>query len=411
MNSVIKPENEQQVLEAIQWAIAEKTPIEILGNGSKKDMGRPLQTEQSLDLSGLDSIDDYQPSELYIRAKAGTPIADITAAIEAENQQLMFEPPDLGPLLGGKPDQGTLGGLIACNMAGSRRVKAGSLRDNLLGFHAVSGRGEPFKSGGQVVKNVTGFDLSKLMAGSYGTLAVITEATLKVLPRPEKVRTVLIQWSRNGVYDHGGVQAMTEAIASSNDVTGAAHLPALVAGRSRVGYVRDPGTAITALRVEGPGPSVDYRCSALKDLLSKFGQVEELHSKNSSTLWKEITDVSYFASDPSRAVWKISVPPVEGSRVALRILEGHPGDVYYDWGGGLIWLNMDANDHTSGAHIRQYVGEVGGHATLVRGPADLRTSVGVFQPLDEGLAGLTKRIKDGFDPESILNPGRMYEGV
>lgn len=411
MTSTLKPEDQEQVLEAIEWAVSEKIALSLQGHASKKGIGRPVAADTTLDLSGLSGIEDYQPGELFIRAKAGTPVSEINQVLAAQNQQLMFEAPDYGPLLHGEADQGTLGGLIGCNMAGSRRIKAGSLRDNLLGFHAISGRGEAFKSGGQVVKNVTGFDLSKLMAGSYGTLAALTEATLKVLPSPEKTRTVLVLWAQDGIYDHGGVRAMTEALASNNDVSGAAHLPALVAARSQLDYVNGSGSAVTALRVEGPGPSVETRCNDLKKTLSKFGQIEELHSKNSKTLWKEITDVSFFVNNQRRALWRISVPPTQGSKVALRILEGHPGDVLYDWGGGLIWLLIDPAETASEDRIRACVGDVGGHAQLMRASEELRSSASVFQPLDASLAGLSKRIKEGFDPSAILNPGRMYKGI
>ncbi len=411
MSEVIKPKTDAEVLEAVQWAGNEKKALEIKGRGSKSGLGRPMATDQTLDLSDLTGITDYQPGELFLSAKAGTPLSEITAALEKSNQQLMFEPPDYGPLMGGVAGTGTLGGLIGCNLAGSRRLKAGSARDNFLGFHAVSGRGEVFKSGGQVVKNVTGFDLSKLIAGSYGTLAVVTDATFKVLPRPEKTRTVLIQWSQDGIYDHGGVQAMTEALSSTNDVAGAAHVPAQIAARSQVDYINNSGSAITALRVEGPGPSVTYRCAALTKLLAKFGTVDELHSRNSAIFWKEISDVAYMADNPSSVLWRLSVPPTEGSRVSLRILEGHPGEVFYDWAGGLVWLLLQSSDRSLAARVRQCVDKVGGHATLVRGPDHLRTSVPVFHPLDKSLSEITKRTKQGFDPRGILNPGRMYEGV
>ena len=411
MTDVIKPTTNADVLETIQWASNEKKTLKVIGRGTKTGWGRPVVADKTVDMSALSGIIDYQPNELFVRAKSGTPVSTITAALANENQQLMFEPPDFGPLLGGDAGQGTLGGLIACNMAGSRRIQAGSARDNFLGFHAVSGRGEEFKSGGQVVKNVTGFDLSKLITGSYGTLAVLTDVTFKVLPSPEKIRTVLIQWSRDGIYDHGGVQAMTEAMGSANEVSGAAHVPALVAAKSSVDYVSGTGSAITAIRVEGPGPSVEFRCAALIKLLSKFGKVEELHTQNSNIVWKEISDVAYFSGNQSDALWRLSVPPTEGSRVALRILEGNPGDVIYDWAGGLVWLLMATTDNASEARIRKHVNEVGGHATLVRGPDSLRTSVPVFHPQDDSLSGVSRRVKEGFDPNGILNPGRMYEGV
>ena len=411
MTEILKPENTNQVLEVVQWAVAQKTPLDVRGQGTKLGMGRPAEAEHILDMSGLSKITDYQPSELFVTASAGTPMKDIYAALDQQNQQLMFEPPDYGPLLGGAVDQGTLGGLVACNLAGPRRIKAGSARDNCIGFHAVSGRGEIFKSGGKVVKNVTGFDLSKLMTGSYGTLAVMTEATLKVLPSPENARTVLLRWAKNSDAARLNNKAMTEALVSTNEVSSAAHLPSGVAGRSAVDYVSSAGSAVTAVRVEGPAPSTAYRCAALKELLSKFGDVEELHTKNSKTLWKEIADVSYFAADLNRAVWRISVPPTEGANVVARILESSEADVMYDWGGGLVWLQIDEADRASEDLVRHSVSQAGGHATLVRGSKPLRQSARVFEPLDTYIADITKRVKDGFDPEGILNPGRMYKGI
>ena len=411
MTKIIIPENNDQVLEAVQWALGDKARLDVRGQGSKLGLGRPTQADHILDISGLSGITDYQPSELFITANAGTPLKDIYAALNEQNQQLMFEPPDYGSLLGGMSDQGTLGGLVACNIAGPRRVKAGSARDSCIGFHAISGRGELFKSGGKVVKNVTGFDLSKLITGSYGTLAVMTEATLKVLPSPENTRTVLICWENGSISDKLGNQAMKEALVSTNEVSGAAHLPAKIAARSDVEYVKSTGCAITAVRVEGPAPSTAYRCAALKAIFSKYGDVEELHTKKSKKLWKEIADVSYMAANQNSAVWRLSVPPTEGANVVRRILENCEADVMYDWAGGLVWLQANETDYASQDSVRQSVAKVGGHATLVRASDELRASANVFQPLGSYMAGITKRVKDGFDPEGILNPGRMYKGI
>ena len=409
MSEILKAENQQQVLDAIKWAAAEETPLEVRGGGSKTGFGRPNEPGHVLDLSGLSGISYYEPGELVLSAGAATPVADVEAQLAGNSQQLAFEPPDYGPLFGGAAGQGTLGGLLACNLAGPRRAKAGAARDHFLGFTAISGRGEVFKSGGRVVKNVTGFDLSKLMAGSFGTLAAMTEVTVKVLPAPEKVRTVLISWAKDGIYDHGGVKAMTDAMASPHEVSGAAHLPAALTGSSALSEISGAGRAGTAIRIEGPEPSVAHRCEALKTLLAKYGDIEELHTKNSATLWREIRDVDYFAAKPERYLWRLSVPPVEGSRVALQILEGRPGEAIYDWGGGLIWLAMEAAPDAWVNVVRQRVQESGGHATLVRAPDKVRERVPVFEPQDGPLADITRRIKEGFDPHGILNPGRMYE--
>jgi glycolate oxidase FAD binding subunit len=411
MSDILKPETPEQVLEAVKWAASEQTPLELRGAGSKAGLGRPMGDLPCLDLSGLTGINYYEPAELVMSAAAATPMADIERALAEKNQQLAFEPPDLGRLLGGTPDLATLGGTVACNLAGPRRIKAGAARDHFLGFQAVSGRGEEFKSGSRVVKNVTGFDLSKLIAGSHGTLAVITEATVKVVPSPEKVRTVLIRWAQDGIYDHGGVKAMNDAMATPHEVSGAAHLPAALAKLSAVDFVAETGRAITALRVEGPGPSVEHRCRELRQLLGKYGATEELHSANSKVLWKEIRDVSYFTHEHDRVIWRLSVPPAEGSRVALKILEGNPGEALYDWAGGLIWLALRPRDDALAEVVRRHVDAAGGHATLFRAPAEVRQEVSVFHPLDPAVQAITKRIKEGFDPNGILNPGRMYEGM
>lgn len=411
MSDTLKPENAEQLLQAVQWAVAEKQPLEVLAGGSKRAYGRPMQTAATLDLSALYGIKIYEPAELYMTALAGTPMSDIDAALAEAGQQLSFEPPDLGPLLGGAANAGTIGGVVACNLAGPRRIKEGAARDHVLGFHAVSGRGETFKSGGTVVKNVSGFDLSKLLAGSLGTLAVMSEVTLKVLPAPEKIRTLLICWRTDGVYDHGAMTAMSRALGSPHDVSGAAHLPAAVAARSSVDYVSNSGGGVTALRVEGPAPSVEHRAKALTETLKEFGQIEELHTSNSKTFWQEIRDVSAFVGrDDLPIVWHLSVPPASGAKVALSLLEELRGEVIYDWGGGSIWLALAGGDaHADEA--RAAVAKTGGHATLIRAPVDVRAETPVFQPRLGPESDVTKNIKIGFDPDGILNPGRMYQGV
>jgi glycolate oxidase FAD binding subunit len=337
---------------------------------------------------------------------AATTLAEIEAALRQNNQQMAFEPADLGVLLGGKEEAGTIGGAIACNLAGPRRIKAGAARDHFLGFNAVSGRGETFKSGGTVVKNVTGFDLSKLIAGSFGTLAVMTDVTFKVLPAPEKTRTVLVF----GLSDEDAMKAMSKALGSSHEVSGAAHLPEAAAKASRVSYVAGAGRSVTAVRVEGPGPSVEHRCKALTALLGDDGNIEELHSENSALLWREIRDVAFIDGN-GRQVWRLSVPPMNGAGVAAKLTNMAGASVYYDWGGGLIWLALNATPDAENEKVRQAVGAAGGHATLVRAEADVRNRVPVFEPQAGALRELTARVKEGFDPKGILNPGRMVEGV
>ena len=401
----LAPADADGLADAVRWAVAGEHPLEILAGGSKRALGRPVQSAATLSLAAFDGIVDYQPSELVLTAQAATPLATIEAAVGAERQMLAFEPADYAPLLGAEGGA-TLGGALACNLSGPRRIKAGAARDHFLGVHAVSGRGERFKAGGRVVKNVTGYDVCKLLAGSYGTLALMHEVTVKVLPAPERTRTVLVF----GLDQATAIDALGEALGSAHEVSGAAHMPAGIAARSAVSYVADAGAAVSAVRVEGFPASVGARCAALRDLLGRFGAVEELHSKNSATLWREIRDVRAFAGE-SAPLWRLSVPPAAGAVVATRVAEEAQVRALFDWGGGLLWLAVDGAPDAGEAAVRAAAAEAGGHATLVRADAPTRAARAVFQPQAAGLAALTARIKRAFDPSGVLNPGRMYAGV
>jgi len=409
MNSGFRPDSGAQVADAVAWAAAEQAPLDVVCRGSKRDLGRPTQATHGLDLSALTGITLYEPEELVLAARVGTPLIEIEETLAGRNQHLAFEPPDLGPLLGGEADDGSIGGVLACNLSGPRRLKSGAARDHFLGAAAVSGRGEGFKSGGRVVKNVTGYDLCKLLAGSYGTLAVMTDVTLKVLPRPEKTRTVLVF----GQDDRQGLAVMSEALSSPLEVSGAAYLPASVAAGSAVKFVADAGgsgQSVTALRLEGPGHSVTFRCEALRRDMTEIGAHEELHGHNSSLLWREIRDVEPFVAYPERPVWRLSVPPGSAPQVTARIAGGEGAVFYYDWGGGLIWMALSDPSDSREEAVRSALFESGGHATLVRAAAEVRAATSVFQPLQPAMAMISERIKDSFDPQRILNPGRMYAG-
>ena len=405
MTDNLSPTDADGLADAVRWAVAGEHPMEVVAGGSKRDFGRPVQSAATLSLVALDGIVDYQPSELVLTAKAATPLATIQAAIEAERQMLAFEPADYAPLLG-SAEGATLGGALACNLSGPRRIKAGAARDHFLGVHAVSGRGERFKAGGRVVKNVTGYDVCKLLAGSYGTLALMHEVTVKVLPAPERTRTVLVY----GLEPAAAMGALEAALSSAHEVSGAAHMPAEVAARSGVSYVAGAGAAVSAVRVEGFPASVEARCAALRALLGRFGAVEELHSKNSATLWREIRDVQAFADD-NGPLWRLSVPPASGAAAAARVTDATDARVLFDWGGGLVWLGVNGAPDAGEAAVRAAASAVGGHATLVRADAPTRAARAVFQPQTAALAALTERIKRAFDPAGVLNPGRMYAGV
>ena len=404
MAETYRPDGPKGVLETVAWAVAEEIALEVIGGGSKRALGRPVEADHCLDLSGLAGIDLYEPAELVMTALPGTPLKRIEAALADNNQQLAFEPPDLGPLLGGAAEAGTIGGVFACNLSGPRRVKAGAARDHFLGLKAVTGRGEAIAAGGRVVKNVTGYDLCKLMAGAHGTLAAMTELTFKVMPAPEKTRTVLVF----GLDDEAAIRAMTAATTSPEEVSAAAHLPASMAARVAVDYVRGAGAGVTALRVEGPAPAVEQRCRNLRERLAAYGALEELHGHNSSILWRAVGGASALAGQPGRTVWRLSVPPTSGAAVAARIASEAHAEYFHDWGGGLIWLSLDEPFEPL---VRAAVAEVGGHATMIVANEDRRRRIPVFEPQTPGVAALTARVKDGFDPKRILNPGRMYAGV
>jgi glycolate oxidase FAD binding subunit len=405
--TVFTPSSGGEVLSIVQWALAEGQPLEIVGHGSKRGIGQPVQAAHTLDLSGLSGVTLYEPEELVLSAKAGTPLAQIERLLADHNQQLAFEPIDYGPLLGGEPGQrgktGTIGGALAANLSGPRRLKAGAARDHVLGIEAVSGRGEAFKSGGRVVKNVTGYDLSKAMAGSWGTLAVLTGITFKVLPAAETETTLVLR----GLHEDEAASAMALALGSSAEVSSAAHLPENVV--SRVLGDALAGSAVTLLRLEGFGPSVAYRIAKLKDLLKTAADIEEREVTASRNLWREIRDCMPFADGTERPVWRISMTPSEGHRMvaALRMEAG--ADAFYDWQGGLIWLRMESAPEAE--TVRRLIRKFGGgHATLVRAGLQWRASTPVFEPQPAALAVLSARLKNEFDPKGILNPGRMVGG-
>lgn len=406
----LSPETADQLRDAVAWAVESATPLAVQGHGSKAGLGRAVETLATLDLSRLSGIVAYSAPELVLTARAGTAMTEITAALTEAGQHLAFEPPDLTGLLGGTPGRGTLGGLIATNLAGPRRIQAGAARDHFLGCQAVGGRAEIFKAGGKVVKNVTGFDLCKLLAGSYGTLAVLTEITVKVLPAPEDQRTVLIL----GLSDAEAAQCMSRALTSSHEVSAAAHLPAAAASSCEVEALTSHGGPVTMVRVEGPGPSVTYRAKALRGELASFGKTLEIGPQDSRAAWAVVRDAHPLTEPSDRAVWRVSVAPTQGPAVvhALR-RHGSGVDCFYDWGGGLVWLGLDDTDVSLQAErVRNAVAQAGGgHATLMRASSQARTTVPVFQPQPDALAALTHRLKDTFDPARVLTPGRMAEDL
>jgi glycolate oxidase FAD binding subunit len=408
------PTSIDELREAIGEALAAVEPVELVAGGSKRGLGRPLQVPRTLDLSELSGIRDYQPNELVLTAAAATPLAVIEAALAPARQMLAFEPPNWGALLGvptAEAARRTIGGVLACNLSGPRRIKAGAARDHFLGFRGVSGRGEVFKSGGKVVKNVTGYDLSKLIAGSYGTLAALEEVTVKVLPRPEHTQTIVLC----GLEPTAAMRAMSRALSSPHEVSGAAYLPA-GATAALTSLADLPG--IAALRLEGPTPSVAFRRERLLAELAADCDSAVLEDEASTAFWRAVRDVEPLAGLVDRAVWRVSVAPSRGAELGEAIARALDATWFVDWGGGLLWVavasNKDEAKDGGAALIRSVIrgadGQGTGHATLIKGSVALRRAVPVFEPQPLALAALAARVKDSFDPRHVLNPGRMVEG-
>lgn len=410
MTDHLKPADAKAVEQVVQWALSENKTMEIAGRGSKRAIGRPIQTDLTLDLSALRGITLYEPEELVLSARAGTPLKEIEAALDSKGQQLAFEPMDCGPILGGSSGSGTVSGVLATNLSGPRRITAGAARDHFLGFSAVSGRGETFKSGGRVVKNVTGYDLCKLMAGSWGTLAALTDVTLKTLPKPETEKTVLLE----GLDSAAAISAMAAAMGSGCDVSGAAHLPGDVVVRIPVQEIAGAGEAVTALRLEGFAPSIGQRKATLERLLAPYGDLSTLPAEPSCALWEAVRDALPFrvgADGLEHPLWRLSIPASRGAELERLLAERADARMLFDWAGGLVWLTLEPRDDAGAAMVAAGVRATGGHALLVRAPASVRAAIDVFSRQEAPLAALTKRIKESFDPKGLLNPGRMWPGV
>jgi glycolate oxidase FAD binding subunit len=390
------PGTEAEASALLAEAAARRTPLAVSGGASKAEVGRPAQTEATLSSAALTGVTLYEPAELVIAARAGTPLSEVVRTLAECGQELPFEPMDYRPLLGstGEP---TIGAVAAANISGPSRIMAGAARDSLLGVRFVNGRGEAVKSGGRVMKNVTGLDLVKLMAGSWGTLGFLTEVTFKVLPRPERVATLLF----SGLDDARAVAVLCAAVASPFEVTGAAHLPESLDGAG----------ARTLIRIEGFSFSVDYRLGELRKLLKQYGSAEVVESDAADALWQGVRDATLLAEPRERAVWRISTAPTKGPDVAAQVAHTLDARWYYDWSGGLLWIAADAAGDAGAAAIRAATRQHGGHGTLVRAPAEVRAVVDMFEPLSAPLMQLTAGIKTAFDPAGIFNPGRMYAGV
>ena len=404
MSAVLHPTSEDEAAAAVADAVAARTPLAVEGGGTKAAVGRPSRAERVLSAARLRGITLYEPAELVVGARAGTPLAEVAATLAARGQALPFEPMDHRRLLGsdGEP---TLGAVAAANLSGPRRIQAGAARDGLIGVRFVNGRAEVVKNGGRVMKNVTGLDLVKLMAGSWGTLGFLTEVTFKVLPVPETTATVALA----GLDDVRAVEALCLALGSPYEVTGAAHLPAGLAGAAGLAGVAGlGGEARTLLRLEGFAASVAYRAGELRTLLRRHGSAEIVETAG---LWEAIRDVHPLAEPRERAVWRVSTAPTRGPAVTAALARLRDATWFYDWGGGLIWIATDATGDAGAADLRAALRPSGGHAALVRAPPAVRAAVAVFEPQPEPLMRVQRGIKAALDPHGLFSPGRMHAGL
>ncbi len=387
------PSTITELKEALQTALAENTTLSVQATATKSGLGAPVSCDATLDLSGLQGIISYEPEELIITAHAATPLASIETALSEKHQMLAFEPPHISTLYNTSHD-GTIGGLLATNLSGSRRVSAGAARDYLLGFDAVSGRGEIFRSGSKVMKNVTGYDLSKLMCGSFGTLAVMDEVTIKVLPAPETSQTLII-----------GCATLEQAGKAARHALQTAYEPSAVAILPKGSHPLSQSMVCTLIRLEGVAVSVADRQSHLSEILGSYGMTDIMDSAPSQALWQSLSDGAPVA-DKGNQIWRVSCAPTAGPALLQNIQSHCECAAYFDWAGGLLWLATD--DKEAHRHIRQALHALGGgHATLMRADEELRRTIPVFEPQDPALAALNKRVQNSFDPHGILNPGRL----
>ena len=394
MTEILAPEDEPEAEEAIRSACAKGLKLDIIGGGACAGLGRPGAADLRLSSDGLAGIVFYAPAEMTLCAKAGTTIDAIEAAIAVHGQILPFEP--IRPqALWDAPGKPTLGGMVATNLSGPRRLTAGGVRDNVLGLRLVNGLGQAIHCGGRVMKNVTGLDLTKLNCGAHGTLGFLTEATIKLAPRPETETTLVLP----GLDDAAAIEAMTRALGSPFGVSGAAWLqPGMGDAASR-----------TVLRLEGFRESIDDRAPRLAALLTEFGETRRVEGEGSSALWRSVRDAEFVAEPHDRAVWRVSLAPSQAPAFMVRL--GATALAHaYDWGGGLVWVATDQTE-AAAANLRRALKPASGHATLMRASEDLRSRVAVFQPPSELELRLARGVKASFDPGGVLNFGRMYAGV
>ncbi|MFN0218869.1 MAG: FAD-binding protein [Hyphomicrobium sp.] len=406
-SDILRPAAEWELQSMIAKMGDARQTIEIVGNGSLRNAGRPIQADTVITTASMRGVTMYEPNELVMSARAGTGLLEVEAELASRGQMLPFEPVDIGPTTGGRADHLSIGGVFATNLSGARRIAAGGSRDHLLGVRAVNGRGEVFKSGGRVMKNVTGLDVARGLTGSWGTLAVITEATFKVVPAPQATATLVFQ----NLPDDLAIEALTTAMGTPFEASGAAHIPARVASRLATPAVAGAHVALTLLRLETFSATIMERRSKLAAALKIFGAPMTLASVESLQLWRELRALSIMPYSADTSLWRISTAPSKGPEIVAAIQKFMTADAFYDWSGGLLWLETPAAADAGAADVRRAVAVRGGHATLIRAASQVRASVDVFEPMRPEIERLTRGVKEAFDPGGLLNRGRMYAAI
>ena len=387
MSTAIAPADEAGIITAVQAASAAREPLAIEGQGSKCGLLRPVQAARSLSTRALTGVTLYRPAELIISARAGTPLAEIEATVAEKGQQLIAESPYLNGVFGTSAPP-SIGGVVAANLSGPRRIAWGATRDHVMGLRFINGAGEVIRSGGRVLKNVTGLDLCKLLSGSYGTLGVITEVTLKVLPAPETSATLLIETPDLA----SAVAALSAGLGSPFGVSGAAALPA-------------QDHAVAALRLEDFAASVAYRMEKLRAMLDSFGAQRGMEDGESRTFWRSMREVEPLQAMTDEAIWRVSVRPSAGPRIAAAA-GAIGGRVLLDWGGGLVWIAAEPSAANHAA-ISAAAAAEDGATMLFRAPESLRLAVPVLPAEAAPLAKISARVKEALDPGGLFNPGHL----
>ena len=402
--NILKPNSEKDIQEIIKYCYKKNLPIEIIGAGSKNQIGKKLQCAKTLDMSNFSGILEYKPEELYITVKAGTPIKKIRDELKKNNQHLAFEPINFSELFKKDSNEGTIGGTLSCNFSGSRRFKVGSARDHILGFKGYNGKGEKIKSGGTVVKNVTGYDLSKLITGSFGTLLALSEITLKVLPLETDTKTIII----SGLELEHSMGIMGSAISSPNDPSGVVFYPSNFRHNFVFNDLTHPGS-ITAIRVEGTKTSTEQRINNLIQNLSLIDKnITVLDSIQSEIFWEDTRSLKVFSKN-KKNILRASIPASETINLISRLKTFHP-TYFIDWGGSLIWLELDYLSSQKIDQIRKRVIDTGGYLTVIKSAENVKSSSEIFT-IDPIKFKISQNIKKSFDPKRIFNPGKMYTGI